>query len=741
MATKQQTTLTHVRTNELEELVGGTHGNPFAILGPHVSELEGQTKLAVRVWIPGAAKVWLIPRDAEKTAIEFEKAHDAGYFECLIGPVGTEFRYGLRVEDGDGQRWEAEDPYRFGRVLTDFDLHLLGEGSHYKNYEKLGAHKIELDGVSGVHFAVWAPNAARVSVVGDFNNWDGRRHGMRHLGASGIWEIFLPGLCEGDIYKFEILTAEHSVLLKGDPYGTATEVRPKTANVVFDIEQYAWRDDNWLHERRAARNALDAPMSIYEVHLGSWKRGEGNHYISYRDLATDLIPYAKDMGFTHIELLPILEHPFDGSWGYQALGYFAPTSRFGTPTEFMRFVDACHQADLGVILDWVPAHFPRDEHGLRNFDGTQLFEHADPRQGEHRDWGTMIFNYGRNEVSNFLLGNALFWLDKYHLDGFRVDAVASMLYLDYSKEDGDWIPNKYGGKENIEAIDFLRRFNELCHAHHPGVLTIAEESTAWNGVSRPTYAGGLGFSLKWNMGWMNDVLEYFSKDSIYRKYHHQNLTFAMLYAYSENFLLPVSHDEVVHGKRSLLDKMPGDGWQKFANLRAFFGFQFAFPGKKLIFMGSEFAQGREWDCDQSLDWHLLDVDAHRGVHQLVRDLNRLYQREKALHEVDFHWDGFEWIDCNDAEQSVVSFLRRGHSHEDEVVVLLNLTPTPRYNYRIGVPRSGYYREILNTDSELYGGSNLGNGGGTHAEATPMHNQGWSLELTLPPLSCLILKRA
>ncbi|MBN1444131.1 MAG: 1,4-alpha-glucan branching protein GlgB, partial [Planctomycetes bacterium] len=548
---------------EARAVLEARHANPFGLLGPHPVSRGGELLLAIRVFVPGARRLWILPRDGE--GLEADPIHPEGFFERILGPVGEDFRYRVRVERSDGHVWEFEDPYRFGRYLTDYDLHLIGEGTHYRNFDKLGAHVVRLDGVEGVHFAVWAPNAERVSVVGPFNDWDGRRHPMRNLGASGIWEIFLPGLKEADIYKYEIRSRHLSMIrIKSDPYAFRHELRPGTASVVHDIDKYQWTDQEWIREGRRRRNALDAPQAVYEVHLGSWMRGEGNRFLTYRELADRLVPYVKEMGFTHIELLPVLEHPLDDSWGYQALGYFAPTSRHGSPDDFMALVDACHREEIGVILDWVPAHFPKDDYGLRFFDGTHLYEHQDPRLGEHRDWGTLIFNYGRNEVRNFLLGNALFWLEKYHIDGIRVDAVASMLYLDYSRETNDWIPNQYGGKENLEAIDFLKRFNELCHGHHPGVLTVAEESTAWTGVSRPTYVGGLGFSLKWNMGWMNDTLSYFCLDPIYRKYHHQHLTFSLLYAFSENFVLPLSHDEVVHGKCSLLDKMPGDGWQKFA---------------------------------------------------------------------------------------------------------------------------------------------------------------------------------
>jgi len=632
--------------------------------------------------------------------------------------------------------------YPFPQILTDFDLHLLGEGTHYKNYEKLGAHVIEVKGVNGVHFAVWAPNAEAVSVIGDFNKWDGNSHKMRMLGSSGIWEIFIPGLSEGEIYKFNIKSKSGEVLEKADPYAFSSEIRPKSASIVYDIDKYTWNDAKWLSEREH-HNALDAPISMYEVHLGSWMRvpEDGNRYLTYRELAKKLAEYVKEMGYTHVQLMPVTEYPLDASWGYQTIGYFAPTSRFGKPEEFMYFVDYMHQNGIGIILDWVPAHFPKDGHGLSRFDGTCLYEHADPRKGEHQDWGTLIFNYGRNEVRNFLLSNALFWLDKYHIDGLRVDAVASMIYLDYSRQPGEWIPNQYGGNENLEAIDFLKRFNEVLHSTHPGVLTIAEESTAWTGVSRPTYLGGLGFSLKWNMGWMNDTLRYFSKDPIHRKYEHDNLTFSLLYAFTENFILVLSHDEVVHGKRSLLDKMPGDFQQRFANLRALYGYMYGHPGKKLLFMGGEIGQWWEWNHYESVHWHLLQYESHHGLQRYVRDLNRLYQSEPALYEVDFDYHGFEWIDFRDAEGSIISFIRRGKNPEDFLVFVYNFTPVARMGYRVGVPKGGFYKEVMNSDSGSYWGGNMGNFGGIWAEDVPWHGRTSSLSLTIPPLSMVVMKPA
>ncbi len=623
--------------------------------------------------------------------------------------------------------------------ITDYDLYLFAEGNHLRVYEKLGSHPMEVEGQRGVHFAVWAPNAEEISVIGSFNNWNPEAHKMTPVGSSGIWTIFVPGASEGDLYKYHIKSRVNGIIrVKTDPYGFFFEDRPKTATIVYDIDKYNWNDSEWMEARRKA-NYLQKPVSIYEVHLGSWMRKRNGEFLSYRELADRLIPYVVDMGFTHIELLPVTEHPLDESWGYQCTGYFAPTSRYGTPEDFMYFVDQCHQAGIGVILDWVPGHFPRDDYALRFFDGTHLYEHEDPRRAEHKDWGTLIFNYSRNEVRNFLLSSAFFWLDRYHIDGLRVDAVASMLYLDYSKKEGEWVPNIYGGKENLEAIDFLKRFNEVMHLYWPGAVTIAEESTAWPGVSRPTYLGGLGFTMKWNMGWMHDILEYFSKDPIFRKYHHSNLTFSLLYAFTENFVLPLSHDEVVHGKRSLLDKMPGDIWQKFANLRALYGYMFGHPGKKLLFMGGEFGQWSEWNCNSSLQWDLLQSEFHRKLQRYVKDLNCLYRTEPSLFEVDFEHQGFEWIDFSDAEQSIIAFMRKARNPDNFLIFVCNFTPIPRYRYIIGVPEPGFYKEILNSDSEIYGGSNMGNLGGVNAKLNPIHGKPYSLELTLPPLSVLIFK--
>jgi 1,4-alpha-glucan branching enzyme len=625
--------------------------------------------------------------------------------------------------------------------LTDFDEYLFSQGTHERAYEKMGAHLIEVDGQPGVHFAVWAPNARRISVIGEFNEWHGERHPMKSS-DSGIWTTFIPGLGEHTVYKYRIETRNGYSFDKSDPFGFAMEERPKTGSVVVNLDRYKWNDSDWVIHR-VERQALDKPISIYEVHLGSWNRVVDEHwglrYLNYRELAEQLIPYIVDLGYTHIELLPIAEFPHDASWGYQVIGFYAATSRFGTPEDLMYFIDQCHQNNIGVILDWVPAHFPKDGAGLNYFDGTHLYSHADPRQGEHRDWGTLIFNYGRNEVRSFLISNALFWIDKYHFDGLRVDAVASMLYLDYSRKEGEWIPNEYGGRENLPAISFLRKINEVVHGIYPGVLTIAEESTAWPMVSRPTYAGGLGFSLKWNMGWMHDTLRYMSKEPIHRRYHHNDMTFGMLYAFHENFILPLSHDEVVHGKGSLINKMSGDEWQKFANLRAYYGFMWAYSGKKLLFMGGEFGQWQEWNYDRGLEWEAVNAPSHQGVQRFIKDLNRLYKDEPALYENDFDWNGFNWVDANDSDHSVFSFIRKAKSSGDFILVVSNLTPVPRLGYRVGVPKPGYYREILNSDSEYYWGSNMGNVHGKNTEAIPTHGHAQSLSLTLPPLATLWFK--
>jgi 1,4-alpha-glucan branching enzyme len=731
---------------EIKLILDAEHSDPFHILGPHRVDVNGKSKLAVRTFQPQAAEVSVVPSDGSE-APRAARIHPEGFFEALLPPPADSAAaispkaYRLRICYASGSSYETSDPYAFPPLLTDFDLHLMGEGTHYLKYEKLGAHVREVEGVQGVHFGVWAPNARRVSVVGDFNSWDGRVSPMRSRGSSGVWELFVPGLNEGQIYKFEILSRLGGPpALKADPYAFAAEVRPKTGSVVFDIEGYRWADSEWMTQR-PTRDWFRAPISVYEVHLGSWRRSPGSErrWLTYRELALELVPYVKRMGFTHIELLPVMEYPFDGSWGYQTVGYYGVTSRYGTPTDFMHLVDRCHQEGIGVLLDWTPAHFPRDAHGLAYFDGTHLYEHADPRIGEHPDWGTLVFNYGRNEVQNFLVSSALFWLDKYHADGLRVDAVASMLYLDYSRREGQWIPNQYGGRENLHAIAFLRRLNEAVHSRHPGALAIAEESTSWPAVTRPTYVGGLGFDLKWNMGWMNDTLHYMALDPVHRKYHHNELTFSMLYAFSENFMLPLSHDEVVHGKRSLLAKMPGDDWQKFANLRLLYGYLFSHPGKKLLMMGSELGPWVEWQHDVSLDWGLLDYAPHRGICHLVADLNRLYASEPALHEVDFDWQGFEWIDANASDMSALSFVRRAKQPGDFILAVCNFTPVVRESYRVGVPEAGFYREILNTDSSYYGGCDVGNAGGVHSEPVPWNGRPHSLPLRLPPLAAAYFK--
>lgn len=726
-----------VSDDQIRCIVFAYHHDPFDVLGAHVVDVDGQTMVAVRAFLPEARRAFVV--DDAGNEHELTRIHDHGFFEAVFERDDV-FSYELKVQDHYGNEVTTTDPYAFLPVLSDFDMQLLGEGTHQRSYEKLGAHIMTVDGVKGVHFVVWAPNASRVSVIGDFNQWDGRRHPMRVLGGSGIWELFVPGLCEGTLYKYEIKGPLGQVFEKADPHAYAAELRPKTASVVWNIDKHRWGDREWM-EKRANTNYIHEPMSIYEVHLGSWRRvsEEGERFLTYRELAHELVDYVKEMGYTHIELLPVTEHPLDASWGYQAIGYFAPTSRFGTPDDFQYFVDHCHQNGIGIILDWVPAHFPRDAHGLARFDGTALYEHEDPRRGEHRDWGTLIFNYGRNEVRNFLISSGLFWLDKYHIDGLRVDAVASMLYLDYSRGPGEWVPNIYGGNENLEAIDFMKRFNELTHQLYPGTVMIAEESTAFTGVTKPTYLGGLGFTFKWNMGWMNDTLSYIEKDPVYRKHHHNSLTFGLIYAFSENFILVVSHDEVVHGKRSLAGKMSGDHWQQLANLRAYLGFMFTHPGKKLLFMGADIAQWREWSEARSLDWDLLQWEPHQKLQRYVADVNRLYQSEPSLYEVDDSFEGFEWVDFRDWERSVIAYLRKARDPSDHLLVVCNFTPVPREGYRVGVPDHCHYAEVLNSDAEIYWGGNMGNRGGFWSEPIPWQGQPCSLELTLPPLATVVFK--
>jgi 1,4-alpha-glucan branching enzyme len=724
----------HRPNPQLEAIVAGRHGDPFAFLGMH----QASAGLFVRAMLPGAAAMEVVEAATGKAVAQGERLHPDGFFAAGMPERNEPFRYRLRVFWGG--RWdEFDDIYRFPPVLGELDLHLLVEGNHHASYRKLGAHPVEHDGAEGIAFAVWAPNAQRVSVVGDFNAWDGRRMPMRQRHAGGFWEIFVPGLRPGRLYKYEVLGADGAPLpLKADPHAEQCERPPGTASIVAHPPRHVWHDGAWMAER-GSRNDREAPISIYEVHLGSWRRNHADpgRYLTYRELAEQLVPYVADLGFTHIEVMPITEYPFDGSRGYQPIGLFAPTSRHGTPDDFRAFVEACHRAGLGIWLDWVPGHFPTDAHGLGRFDGTALYEHADPRQGLHRDWNTLIYNYGRREVANFLLSNALYWLREYHIDGLRVDAVASMLYLDYSRNEGEWIANTFGGRENLEAIAFIRRMNELVFGEASGATTAAEESTAWPMVSRPTYLGGLGFGFKWNMGWMHDTLRYMSKEPIHRKYHHNDLTFGLLYAYHENFILPLSHDEVVHGKRSLIGRMPGDRWQRFANLRTYFAFMWTHPGKKLLFMGGEFGAEREWNHDIALDWDSLWDPYHLGVQRLMRDLNWLYRGTPALHRLDCDPEGFAWIDAANGAESVLSYLRRGREPHELAVTVCNFTPVPRHDYRIGVPRPGRYVERINTDAQDYAGSGIGNAGAVEAEPHPMHGHPYSLKLQLPPLGGLI----
>jgi 1,4-alpha-glucan branching enzyme len=713
--------------SDLIKISEAKHHDPFSVLG--LQNVLGED--LIRVYLPYAESV-CVGDDHAKMA----RVPDSDFFELNLTEALPE-HYTIHWQDKDGAQHTEIYPYSFQAILPEFDRHLFAEGQHWHIYQKLGAHLRSVDNIPGVYFAVWAPNAQRVSVVGEFNRWDGRCHPMRSLGGSGIWELFIPGLSEGCMYKFEILNRQSGQLLvKTDPYGQQFEFRPQTAAIVTDPKRYQWSDQNWISNREQ-RDWLHSPLSIYEVHLGSWQRDDLGNFLNYRQLAEQLVSYVKALGFTHIELLPITEHPLDASWGYQTTGYFAPTSRHGSPDDFRYFVDYCHQHGIGVILDWVPAHFPKDSFALGRFDGSPLYEHEDPRKGEHRDWGTLIYNYSRNEVKNFLLSSAVFWLEEFHLDGLRVDAVASMLYLDYSRENGDWIPNCYGGNENLEAIDFLRHLNSVTHQHMPGTLIMAEESTSWPQVTRPTWTGGLGFSMKWNMGWMHDILSYMQQQPIHRSYHHDQLTFGLLYAFSENFILPFSHDEVVHGKGSLLNKMPGDEWQRFANLRLLYTLMFTYPGKKLLFMGCEFGQGTEWSFNRNLDWYVLEYSHHHGMQSLIKDLNKLYVEQPALHQLDFDGRGFEWVDCHDIQQSIISYRRK--SEHDEVLVVLNFTPVPRKAYRIGVPEPGTYSVILNSDSGFYAGSNVGDSS-VSSEEQPWMNLHHSICINLPPLAGVVLKR-
>jgi len=725
-------------SDELHSIVDLKLQSPHTLLGMH--SLGGDAGMVVRAYLPGAAKIEVRPVH-EKNRPHFSLARIPGtdVFEGVTKKATAVYAYDLVITDGQGQMRSTRDPYSFLPTLGESDLYLFAKGDERKIYEKLGSQLRVIDGVPGTSFAVWAPNARRISVVGDFNHWDGRFHSMRLLGASGVWEIFIPGLQQGEHYKFEILDATGQIKLNTDPFGSFFEVAPKNAAIVWGTNNFTWTDQEWLSKRKE-RDPLRAPLSIYEVHVGSWqKKSEGESW-SYRELAKPLVEYVKRLGFTHVEFLPLAEHAYYPSWGYQVTGFYAPTSRFGTPYDFQFLVNALHEAGIGVIVDWVPAHFPRDTWALAKFDGTALYEHEDPRKGAHQDWGTLIFNFGRHEVSNFLVANALYWCDRFHIDGLRVDAVASMLYLDYSRKPGQWIPNQYGGRENLEAIEFLRKFNHITHTEFPGVMTIAEESTAWPLVTRPPYLGGLGFNFKWNMGWMHDTLGYFMREPVHRKYHQNDLTFAMLYHHNENFILPLSHDEVVHGKGSLHGRMPGDEWQKFANLRSLFGYQWLFPGKKLLFMGGEIGQNAEWNENSQVNWWLLDAGHyHRGLQKFVEDLNRFYRASPALWQADYDHAGFSWIDCTDTENSVLSFYRQTSNGSDQVVVIMNLTPVPRGNYRVGLPRGGFWREVLNSDAGIYGGSNKGNLGGINADGAACHGQPHSAEFYLPPMSVIVFR--
>ncbi|MBL1173888.1 1,4-alpha-glucan branching enzyme [Pantanalinema sp. GBBB05] len=747
-----------ITPDQVDRIVWNQHHDPFEVLGPHQTEQDGKTTWVVRTYQPTAEAVWVVCPE-ERKEYPMQTLHHPHFFECTIETPELA-NYQLRLKEGEHER-VVYDAYAFrSPMMTDFDLHLFGEGNHHRIYEKMGAHLTEQNGVKGVYFAVWAPNARNVSVIGDFNYWDGRKHQMRK-GPSGVWELFIPDLAVGDHYKYEIKNWEGHIYEKSDPYGFQQEVRPKTASIVTDLDSYTWNDQDWMEQRRHAE-PLAKPISVYEVHLGSWLHASsaepaklpdgteepvvitselnpGSRFITYREMADKLVPYVKELGFTHIELLPVAEHPFDGSWGYQVTGYFAATSRFGRPQDLMYLIDQCHQNGIGVIVDWVPGHFPKDGHGLAFFDGSHLYEYADPRKGEHKEWGTLVFDYGRNEVRNFLVSNALFWFDKYHIDGIRVDAVASMLYLDYLRKDGEWIANQYGGRENLEAADFLRQLNHTIFSYFPGVVSIAEESTSWPMVSWPTYVGGLGFNLKWNMGWMHDMLDYFSMDPWFRQFHQNNVTFSIWYHYSENFMLALSHDEVVHCKSAMIGKMPGDEWQKFANVRSLFTYMFCHPGKKTMFMSMEIGQWSEWNVWGDLEWHLLQFDAHQKLKYFFSQLNHLYRTEPALYSQDFGQNGFEWIDCSDNRHSVVSFIRWAKDTGEFVVTVCNFTPQPHAHYRVGVPEWGFYSELFNSDARDFGGSNMGNLGGKWAEEWSYHNRPYSIDLCLPPLGVLVLK--
>jgi 1,4-alpha-glucan branching enzyme len=737
--------LTTVYAPDILSIVNSNHQSPHWVLGIHPVQIlnpEGERVecQSVRAFFPDAKEIFVVEKKGGKRW-QMDKIHNDGLFEAIAWDRKEKFEYSLLIRNATGHEWTMEDPYAdWVDGVTQYDRYLFNRSQHYKAYEKMGANIMTHNGTKGVYFSVWAPNASRVSVIGDFNNWDGRKNPMELLKDSGIWVLFVPGLTEGAVYKYEIKTRDGALLEKADPYAKLGELRPKTASVVYTLEEYRWNDDAWI-EKRQKSDPVNQPVSVYEVHLGSWMRvpEENNRFLTYREFTNKLIPYVKEMGFTHIELMPIEEHPFDGSWGYQVTGYFAATSRFGKPDELQYFIDRCHQEKIGVLLDWVPGHFPKDAHGLASFDGSALYEHGDPRLGEHMDWGTKIFNYGRLEVKNFLISNALYWVDKFHFDGIRVDAVASMLYLDYSRKAGQWLPNKFGGRENLDAIEFFKHLNSILGQYFPGVLAIAEESTSFPAVSKPVWANGLGFTYKWNMGWMNDTLRFMQKDPVYRKFHYGDLTFSFLYAWSENFILPISHDEVVHGKGSMLDKMPGDRWQKFANLRAFYSYMWTHPGKQILFMGQEFGQSAEWNFERSLDWHLLQFDEHRGLSDCVKDLNRLYQAEKSLWEKDANPEGFVGINCNDSENCVISFLRRSNDPMDFLVIAVNFTPVPRPNYRLGVPEDCFYREVFNSDSQKYGGSGVGNGEGVQALEPGSFWMPHSIDITVPPLGAVVFK--
>jgi len=728
-------TRTYLTSEEIRSIENATLSNPFMLLGMHPLGSEYDNRIEVRTFCPSAEKILIKIENGR--SLQMKRITDSGLFAWISRPEMELFSYELILKSGESS-WQTRDPYSFLPQLSDLDLHLLAEGNHYRLYDRFGARVWTAESVRGVLFSVWAPNASSVSVLGTFNDWDRRRHPMRSRGSSGVWELFIPGISKGDLYKYSLLTHAGKIIEKSDPLALATEFRPRTASVIADISTFNWTDSTWM-DNRSTWNPLSSPLSIYEMHAPSWKKPQDwRNFTSWEDLAVELIPYVKELGFTHIELMPVMEHPFDGSWGYQTTGYFAPTSRLGEPEDFQIFVNRCHNASIGVILDWAPAHFPSDETGLARFDGTCLYEHEDPRKGKHPDWNTLVFNYDRKEVRNFLVASGLFWLDKYHIDGLRVDAVASMLYLDYSRNAGEWIPNEDGGRENLGAIEFIKTLNSIISKDFPGTMTIAEESTAWPGVTTPLDSGGLGFTFKWNMGWMHDTLNFFSKEPVHRKHHVNNLTFSLLYAFSENFILPFSHDEVVHGKSSLLSKCPGDRWQQFANLRLLLAYQWAHPGKQLLFMGSEFAQWNEWNYETELDWNLLDYEEHGKIKTFVSDLNRILARNLSFHKLDFAPEGFRWIDFSDSQSTVLSFLRNS-GENTQVVCVFNMTPVVRENYRIGVPDTGTYYEILNTDSDIYGGSGMGNLGSVQSGPPGMHGFKNSVSLTLPPLAAVFLQ--